>query len=490
MKKEELQRLRFRNQYLITPNSVKCPFLYKNYKISDTHQLYAHIDLKVTVADLDGAKICLLGDLFDYQNPEKLNSDILLDLLNIDFQEILIKIGAYSGSFILIYHRGNDLKLIHDATATRKIFYCNRDHEVWFSSQPQLLANILDLNKTTNPELLNYYKSPQFTQQNNANIGNTTIYDDIRQLMPNHFYDVSSISTIRYWPNRKTEYIAMKVVMENCAKMVKGFMESITNRYEVMLPVTAGKDSRTLLAATKNFSERIYYYINKERHMDDRHPDIAIPKKLLHHLNLKFHVLDPYINIDDDFKRIYYENNEFASKEYLPIIYNYYYNFRDKVNLPGNTASAGEEWFMGAKMPISGKNLAKKNRVNRWNYAIEYYEQWIREIKEHCPENNICMLNLFYWEERCANWGIKIQLDKDIAQEDINPFNSRDLIMQYYSVQPKYLEFPYFRLHLEVINHLWPEVLKISINKSWRTTFLKVLKFFGILKVYFRIKYT
>ena len=57
-------------------------------------------------------------------------------------------------------------------------------------------------------------------------------------------------------------------------------MKSISNRYSVMLPVTAGKDSRLLLSATSDIRNKVFYYINKGSQLNNKHHDIVIPGKL------------------------------------------------------------------------------------------------------------------------------------------------------------------------------------------------------------------
>jgi hypothetical protein len=144
---------------------------------------------------------------------------------------------------------------------------------------------------------------------------------------------------------------------------------------------------------------------------------------------------------------------------------------------------------MGTKVPITAENLAKKNTVGRWEFAVEYYGNWIEELKEYCPDNKMRLLDLFYWEERIANWGNQIQQEKDIAQEDFNVFNSRDLVVHYLSVHSKYLELHNLKIHLEVIRKLWPEALSYPINGCFETIAFKALKTWGVLDLYQRIKY-
>jgi hypothetical protein len=489
MRKEEIERLRYRNQYLLAPESITCPFMHQEHKVDEAYRLYTHIDLQVTACEASGTKMWLLGDLFDYESPQKSNSHILADLIHSQYHDLLYRLGNFAGRFVLINLNKRGLKLVHDATAARKIYYTKNEGIDWFSSQPHLLAKVLNLQKTTNPEILDFYASDVFKSNHNASIGNITIYDEVKQLMPNHFYNANTSSKIRYWPYCRTKERSLKEAASLCAGMVKGYMESITNRYEVMLPVTAGKDSRTLLAATKNHPEKVFYYVNKEKGKDETFHDIAVPKKLLSDLGLEFNILEYSEEVDEDFKKVYFENNEYACERFLPLIYNYYLHFGDKVNLPGNTATAGSEWFLGTKFPMTALNLAKKNQVERWSFAIDYYEEWLEEVKEACPNNNINLHDLYYWEERMANWSNQVQQEKDIAQEEINIFNSRELVTQYLSVHSKYLEIHSFKVYIEVIRQLWPELLKYPINKFFKHSLLKVLRKVRVLNFYQKSKY-
>ncbi|MEN8249998.1 MAG: hypothetical protein ABFS32_13780 [Bacteroidota bacterium] len=483
-------KLKFRNQYILAPHSIDCPFLFNSLSLLGSSVLYTHVDLKVTQYAKGELRLILLGDMFDYKKTGNDNKDILKAISDENFSRFLKNINRYAGRFVIIYQNGDMLRLIHDTTAARKVYYSNWQDKLWFASQPHLLAGILGINRSKNRESLKFYESKDFVRLFNSNIGNFTIYDEIRQLLPNHFLDVNSFTVTRYWPNKKIEYQPINEVAKKCAQMIEGFMESITNRYNVMLPVTAGKDSRILLAATKRFTDKVFYYVNKGDSMNKESPDITVPRELLSKLDLEFNILNPNIEVDEDFKKIYYQNNTLASSSFLPLIYNYYLNFENRVNLPGNIASAGFEVYKNRRMKITGKNLAKLNQLSQFGIAENYYNKWILESQEVCRKHNVNMLNLFYWEERLANWGTQIQIEKDIAQEDINPFNSRDLVGLFLSVHPKYISIPFFKLHRRIIKILWPEVLQIPINPGRRTTLLKLFKSIGILDIYYRLKYS
>jgi hypothetical protein len=489
MKQEEIERLRYRRQYVLAPKEFNCPFLYNRYPIGSQYYLYSHIDLPVSTYCEQNSTVILLGDMFDFVNPEYTNTDILKNIIDVEFNNVVVRTAKYSGRYVLVFINKNTISLVHDLTACRKIYYGKFENNVWCASQPHLLAKILGIGKTSDQERLTFYNSPDFIRLFNSNVGNLTIYDGIFQVLPNHYFDLPGCKSVRYWPNSKIIRIPVNQAAGECSKMIKGYLKSIANRYELMIPITAGKDSRILLAATREYCDQVFYYINKGDDLTDKSSDIAVPSRLLSILGLRLNILDPTKDVDMDFQKVYFENNDAASIEFLPFIYNYYKHFSHKVNLPGNIASAGFEIFKFVPENVNAYFLAYSYKLSKYKFAVDYYEGWLKECKELCKENGINIMSLFYWEERLGNWGTQIQLEKDIAQEDFNPFNSRILVSYFLSVHHKYISSPYYGLHKRIILKLWPSALQVGINLSFKLQIKKVLYRLGLLKIVYRIMY-
>ncbi len=485
-----MDRLLYRRQYILSPVPIKCPFQHVKISLGGTYTLYIHKDLPVTRTDENSATLILLGDIFDYKTPLNSNLDILNDLSGQGLNSILEKSSLYTGRFILIYVSEADIIVFHDATATRKIYYHWRDDMTWLSSQPQLLALTLGFKPTPDPERQAFYHSAEHKRLNNADIGDTTFYDEIRQLMPNHYMNIVNSEITRFWPQKPVKQRPLKEVAAECAEIIRGYMNAIAARYEIMLPVTAGFDSRVLMAATFDIRNSVYYYINKEKQLSPNCTDIAVPKRLFRKLKLKFHIEEFDSIIKPDFREVYFTNNSDASQKYLPHIQHYYLNFSDRVNLPGNCAAAS--WGIN-RLPldkVSGENLARLQGLETYSYGIEYYDQWLKGCRELCLQNNINVVSLFYWEERIANWGGQVATYKDIAQEEFNPFNSRQLLTLFHSVKRTHNNGPDHQLHRAIIKQLWPQLLKVPMNPSFQRSVLKTLKFFGLFNMIFRLKYS
>lgn len=489
MESAEKSRLRYRRQYILSHMPLDCPFDHQKLTLNSQYELYAHVDLLVNTAEQDKVQIILLGDLFDYEFPEKGNQEILADLIDQDLHTFLEKIAKYAGKYVLIYVKDEQIFMVTDPIAAKKIYYCNWNGSLLMASQPHLLAKLLGLKKTTDESKLRYYQSDDYEHLDRANIGNTTYYDEIVQLIPNHFLDLTQSKSVRFWPNKKIEIRPVREVVKESAEVLRGYMKAIALRYKVMLPVTSGSDSRLLMAATKEIREDVFYYINRNKKLSDNHPDIKVPSKLFKKLNLDFHVLELEDEIDADFRTVYFENNPLATEKYLPHIYNYYKNFSDKVNLPGNFASSVLGIYELAEKNVNAATLASIFRFKDYDYAHSYFGKWLEESKQLCLDYEFSILRMLYQEERGANWMTQTQMDKEIAQEDINPFNSRKLISLFLAVAPKYRIPPEKRMNIKVTKFLWPELLSEPVNPKFRKRIMKLLARLNLLKYVYRIKY-
>jgi hypothetical protein len=478
---QEVERLKYRRQFLLSPQKVICPFLNNSLEIKD-YFLYTHIDLEVTRFEEEGVQLILLGEIYDYENISS-NEDILQKLVNKDFDVFLESLSKYTGRYVIIYSKQKTMFLVHDAMAARKIYYFKNNEKSWFASHVFLLARLLNLSPTQDEDKLSFYNSRNFIDLNSSNIGDLTRFDQIHQLLPNHFFNVVENNIVRFWPNQEIKPTPLKQTAELCAYIIKGFMKSIASRNDVMLPITAGKDSRMLLAGSKEINEEVFYYINKMEDMDEKNPDIQTSSKLMLRLNQKFNVIKTNINVDHDFEDVYFFNHPYASKIFLPVIYNYYLNYAKKINLPGNIASSGLEHFKITHKEWTAEMLVSLYNLDKFKFALKYYKKWIGDVRNLCERNNIGIVDLFYWEERLANWGTQLQIEKDIAQEEINLFNSRELISLFLSVGRKNIMPPSSKLQIMIIQLLWSDALKVPINPSLNMTLIKILNKLHLLNL-------
>lgn len=302
----------------------------------------------------------------------------------------------------------------------------------------------------------------------------------------------SSPFQVRYWPNKPLEKTSLKQSVSAFSNIFKNSILAANRHHDLSLPMTAGWDSRMILAACKDFAPELYYYTLKYRNLTDASDDILLAKKLLNRLGLTHHIINCTDSISADFSADYKGNVANAHlNDWGHIAYNMYKNLPDKVAIKGNCSEIGRCYYypLSVHKPITSSNdfVRFQKGWNKLPFVQHQLEKWYSEIKGQEINKGYNLLDLFYWEHRMGSWQAQSQLEWDIAQEVFTPFNNRELLDLMLSTSPKYRCKPDYLFLKSVIKTLWKECLVEPINpipqKKWLKLKLKsTLLQFGIIK--------
>lgn len=483
-----MHNLVYRRQFILSSKELVPLSHWQHLRLNNNRYiLSAHPDLEVSEIRDAMKRIILLGYIFDAQNPRHSNHDILKEMISVEnFPELIKATYKYAGRFVLIYEDGTSTKLMHDSAGLRQIYYTVETEDVWCGSQPSILAKFLNLERSHNKELNDFYRSKEFNLGHNAWAGDGTLYDNVKHLMPNHYLDLASGEKHRYWPDEAMREMSIDAAVGVSTEYLKGFIKCASERHELMLAVTAGWDTRVLLAASREEKDEIHYFINKHEYLDHTSADIKVPRRLFNKLGLEFHIIEYSGIVDDEFKNIFKNNVTLSRETLLPAIYDVYYKrFPGKMNVNGDVSPIARNHFE-SKNNVSGHILAELAGYENFEYAIQEYEKWLEESYDIANECGLNILDLFYWEERMGNWGALGPAETDIAIEEFSPFNCRDLLTVLLSVNTRYRDKHYNKLYKKMITNMWRETLAEPIDPSVRLTLIRVLK---TLKLYSITKY-
>lgn len=457
--------LLYRRQFILGPRYIKRSNQWKRRRIAQNLFLSVHPDLELNYVSKKHISLILLGFILDPYNTEYSNKDILNRLVeeNDTFEEVVRATYSLGGRWIIIYKDNKSLKMFHDAAGDRQIFYSRNNSEIWCASQPHTIAKELGLKKSKDIELNEFIKSDNFYNSENNWPGDGTLYDDVKHLLPNKYLDLKSGICTRYWPDKKLYEISVKKAADRSSKILKGLLECASKRYNLMMAVTSGLDSRVLLAASRQVSDNIFYFVQKFGNLDYKSKDIKIPVKLFAKLNLRFNVIECEEKIDDEFNSIMNKNVSLIQCEEKKVLhYSFFKNFQDKMNVGGNVSEIGRFWYGFDYIPRNVEEFAYL-LWGKETFAIKSIEKWVSEVKPIASKFGVNILNLFYWEQRVANWCASFSADLDTAMEHLYPFNCRRLLETLLSVKKKYRTSPNCILYKEIIKKLWPDTLKEPI---------------------------
>jgi hypothetical protein len=479
---EDYSRLLYRSQFILGPRFVDTFSSWQRLTIRGRLHLTVHPDLNVCCVRHKGKTILLLGFILDPENPQASDREILNALMPnlVSSTELFMQTARFGGRWILIADDGSTVVLFHDAAGLRQVFYTDvgSTQQLWCASQPATLAEILRLQ--VDGDAQDFITSPEIRRNREYWWpGDSSLYKEVKHLLPNHYLDLETGRCYRYWPNRNLTRLSLDTVVEACSSVLRGLLAGAVNRFNLVVSLTAGLDSRLVLAACHGIKDQLSYMTLKQINNSlNNDTDIIIASSLLRRLRLRHDLIVSVPKDDDLFARIFNQNVTLAHeiwKHDALAIFDFYHH--SSVVTTGSVSEAVRWHYrlpLHIKQKLSGEHLAILTRMGSHPFAVDHFNKWLRGIGDIY---NVDILDLFYWEQRAGNWLAMCQLEFDIAWKDIfTPYNCRLLLMDMLSADEIYRSPPQHELYKKMILKLWPEVLAEPINPHKVRTRMQRLK--------------
>lgn len=462
--------LLFRRQFVLTDRP--CPDLaHWTQRAFDTRRLYVHPDVELTAATSHrNASAVLIGYALDPAHPERSNRDVLDDLLTcVDGPgQVARYLRRLSGRFVLVITLGDDTLAFHDPCGLRSVFYVQRDGRLHLGSQPSILQRAVRLEGT---KTLRLYQRSQYSRRLEAWLpAGCGLYKGVGQLLPNHFLRLSTATQQRYWPDRPIVRRNADEAAVEAANLLRRVVLAARARFELALPLTAGRDSRLILAACRDIAQEVFYYTLQYRELVPSSWDIAVPAKLLRSLGLGHHVIDCRQPIDPAFAEVYAASNALAQVDDWGTIASAMRSaYPDRrVCLKGNCAEICRcaYYKTGKHAPITNASdlVSRIAGGNELPFVLEQMDGWFSQAQPAAKAAGMDILDLFYWEHRMGSWQAQSQREWDLVQETFSPFNHRQLLETMLGVPVGSRCAPDYALYHRMFQALWPAVLCQPLN--------------------------
>ena len=473
-------KLSYRRQFILGPRFVEHipspsgqvePLAgWQQVAIRPTVCLTVHRDLAVCQVRDGERSITLLGFILDPTQPEASDRDIVETLLRalqhtVSFERFVAGTDGYGGRWILIVDDGRDLRLFHDAAGLRQVFYTRsaQADALWCASDARVIAQILGLSIDPKAEVfMNSWTAKQYWWP-----GDTSPYDIVRRLLPNHYLDLGTAVTGRYWPDSDLGTVSLPECARRVSATLVDMLRAARNRFPLALTITAGWDSRVALAATRHIDDVFYFTLQYWDHTAAS-DDIRIPARLLPRLGLTHHVFRCPSTMNDAFAEIYRNNVMTAHDVYGIIAQSLYDSFpHDHVMVKGVVSEVTRCWYQqrvphATNQTVTPAMLAHAIEMDH-PFALAALDEWLQGTARGL---NVDILDLLFWEQRIGSWQSMAQLEWDIVQDVMTPFNCRALLIDLLSLDVQHRASHSPAIYIELMKTLWPEVLVEPINPS------------------------
>lgn len=433
--------------------------------------LFVHPWASVQSAGGEDLFVIILGTcvptLDDYRNA----AEVLLAELMASEEQFLRALSHYSGRHAILFGSVTDVKAVNDATAMRSVFYAADGGVI--ASHALLVERALggDIERNEMPFRSGYP-------------GNRTPYERTRILTANTYLVVTTTKVHRFWPRRALAAVSVEDAATYCLSAAVAAFKNISKDRTVKLALTAGLDSRVMLAVAMKAGADVetYTYGRASDTARDRAfaPDLAAAHGYRHSL------IPTVVNSGE-------LRESLAEAHYItlhrPVVRSLMERFGDPsaVSVSANLLEIGRAYFenyrlAGIPEPVDAERVLRTHRRSMGKRTqeeiVEYGEGRFAAIAGDATrgfvddtdlESAVQFLDpfdLFYWEHRMSTWHGAGMVERDFYAEPFIPFNSRAIFETLLGVphEDRKAAAVFYRM-IEMVE---PSLLDLPINpKTW-----------------------
>jgi hypothetical protein len=289
-------------------------------------------------------------------------------------------------------------------------------------------------------------------------------FDDIRRLMPNFYLDVDKMMPYRHYPKhdfKRTDDTEMLIAQ--IQSRLSDNIRSVAREHDTYLSLTAGRDSRMLLAAARDGVARAEFFT-----YDDAKEtvDLHVAKKIAAKYKLSWRALPATHSSPEALNQWQVDVGHCVAGA----IWRHSPSFAQlgpgRVRMPGLGGEIGRCFYWRphdrADSTLSPVDLLARMKLPTDDMSLWNMETWIKSIPAWL--NAYDVLDLAYIEHRLGCWaGPALYGSDQYFAGQLVPFGDRYIIERMLSLPPEYrLQQGMAR---DIIRQAWPELLELLFNR-------------------------
>lgn len=248
------------SQFILGPAFAERLAGWQRITVAEQIRLTAHPALACTQVADHARELTLIGHILDPLTPGAANADILRALLRhfTSREALIVATDGLGGRWLLIATNSRESFLFHDALGLRQAFHTEPAEigALWVMSQPGLASEVLSL--APDEQALDYMDTQTFRRASEYRFPVTaSTFRGIKHLVPNHWLDLKTGRSHRYWPLAPLEILTPEAAIDRLGTLMSGMIRAAASRFELAFSLTAGLDSRLVLAAARGVADRL-----------------------------------------------------------------------------------------------------------------------------------------------------------------------------------------------------------------------------------------
>lgn len=406
--------------------------------------------------DHEDSDIIILGYLIDTRR-RRLNCSPKLRDRESFYASLESYLHACSGRFICIARHGRSMRLYPDASGSLGVL---------FSVKHETAGSTIHLfpREGTQDDENELIENLNVAHNNTAFLLGFTPRKSISRLMPNHFLDLGSWTSKRFWPNSTLQRVANPYAeIGEVAKLLKASIEAvIAAGHRPWMSLTSGYDSRALLAVAKPFAKQIRWFTWE---LPDKvgQQDVTSATELADKHNLD-HTVFPFLESETYKQQLWLMRaglsvGENRGKKLVSTVESM---GEDTFYMPGLAAEVGwgkylKQSSVDTSRPTSlAEQLLGLYSKFRSDQLLQACEEWLNTIPNQSRYN---LLSLFYLEQRLGCWAGVTAYGHAKGPLRIHPYSNRRIFEILLGLPIKLRSDKAFLV--QIIQRNWSELLDL-----------------------------
>ncbi|MBN1874065.1 MAG: hypothetical protein JXA33_07530 [Anaerolineae bacterium] len=287
----------------------------------------------------------------------------------------------------------------------------------------------------------------------------------VERLIPSHYLDLVRWKSFRHWPRAERLSIEpdTESTVQEMAQIITRCIAGVTREYPAYMALTAGQDTRSLLACAKKFIDRITFF-TMEVPDDIGRLDFTLAAEIAQHFSLNHKMLECQQATEQErtgwLERTGYCIGGRVSHSFVML---------HKLNpnypiITGAIGSVGRAHFynkFGATPDtrLTGENILNWSHFPQTPEVLDKASAWLQEVADY---DVLTILDLFLIEQRVGCLATPQNYGNHWNVFTVAPFCHRRIFDLTLSLPYEYRIKQ--RLNVDIIRTQWPELLKFPIN--------------------------
>lgn len=290
---------------------------------------------------------------------------------------------------------------------------------------------------------------------------------NIKRLLPNHYLELNHWDSIRHWPTISlAEVNKAKTTAVDMGRIMEKTIDTIMQQgFKPYMSLTAGVDSRTMLACANKWVDDITFFTwDLPDNVAELDVNTAIELAKKHQLN---HIVYDFKEASEQHKKEWLYATSLSIGEMRGCSLTSTINKMDNSQpyFAGNASAlcGGIYWREEANslLELSGKELVKRIGATDDPAIITAAESWLDGLS-HMSVNE--KLDLAYLEQRLGCWGGEISNGHAGGPFHIYPFSNRVIYESVIRSQDKLEDRKNKNILQAIINQKMPELMQVAFN--------------------------